>query len=257
MLKGAKKSISIGLTIPCIVMLLYLSAQAVEIQDAFALLKARKDNRALVIFEGILKGQPANREALWGKAEILRRGRKFRESEAILNTVLKNDPQYPPALLSLAYIKYNDNNLKEALSLIKQVLKSKALSKENRALAFMMLGTINSRRSQGWIVNKIQYGTQIKSYFLKAAELAPELAEIRLGLGTFYLNAPVIAGGSLDKAIEEFEAALKSAPEFATAAVRLAQAYKKKDDHEKYNFYLQRARELDPGNEALRELENK
>ncbi|MFH0763232.1 MAG: tetratricopeptide repeat protein [Candidatus Omnitrophota bacterium] len=235
-----------------------VAADNVELQDAFTMLKARKDKQAQVILEEVLMRQPQNLEALWGKAEILRRGRKFRESEALFNLILKKNPQYPPALLGLAYIRYNDNNLKEALQLVKRALKSEALTKDNKALAFMMLGSINSKRStNGWVINKIQYGIQIKSYFLKAAMIAPELAEVHLGLGTFYLKAPVIAGGSLDKAIEELETAIKLAPEFATAAARLAQAYKKKNNPEKYNFYLQRAKELDPENEALQELADK
>jgi hypothetical protein len=43
------------------------------------------------------------------------------------------------------------------------------------------------------------------------------------------------------------------APDFATANARLAQSYKKKGNKEKYNYYLQRAKELDPENEVANE----
>jgi len=226
------------------------------VNEAFGLLKSRRDNDALVIFEKILGSQPDNLDVLWGKAEVLRRSRDYRQAEELLNRVLKVNPQHAPSLISLSYIRYKDDNLKDALKLINQVLKND-LDNENKALAFMMLGSINSRRSKkGGILSKVAYGTHIKGYFLKARELAADLPEVHLGLGTFYLLAPAIVGGDLDKAFQELELTVKIAPEFATANARLAQAYKKKGDLEKYNFYLQRARELDPENEVLRELIN-
>lgn len=224
------------------------------LNHAFILLKNRKDNDALVIFEQILASQPANLGALWAKAEILRRNRDYKRSEELLEKILTKNPRYIPALISLSYIRYKDDKLNEALNLINQVLKIDSLDKENQALAYMMLGSINSRRSQkGWFFSKLAYGIRIKGYFLKAKELAPDLPEVHLGLGTFYLKAPALVGGSLDKAFEELELAVKIAPEFATANARLAQAYKEKGNLGKYSFYIQRARELDPENEVLDE----
>ncbi len=224
------------------------------IADAFVLLKNRKDKEALVIFEKVLVSKPDNLDALWGKAEVLRRSRKYKESEELLNKISSTNPKHVPALISLSYIRYKDNKLNEALELINQVLKIDSLDKENQALAYMMLGSINSRRSQkGGFFNKIAYGTRIKGYFLKARKLGPDLPEVHLGLGIFYLKAPAIVGGNLDGAFQELELAVRIAPDFATANARLAQAYKKKGDLEKYNFYLQRARELDPKNEVFYE----
>lgn len=223
--------------------------------DAFKLLKNRKDNQALGIFEKVLTTQPDNIDALWGKAEVLRRKRDYKQAEELLNKILSVNPQHVPSLVSLSYIRYKDDKLNEALKLVNRVLKINSLDKENQALAYMMLGSINSQRSKkGWFFSKIAYGTQIKFYFLKAKELSPDLPEVHLGLGTFYLLAPAIVGGNLDKAFQELELAVKIAPEFATANARLAQAYRKKGNLERCNFYLQRTRELDPENEVLKEL---
>jgi tetratricopeptide (TPR) repeat protein len=219
-------------------------------------LKARKDNEALVIFEKVLASRPDNLDALWGKAEVKRRAHKYKEAQVLLSEILKQNPEHLSSLISLAYIRYKDDKLNEALSLINRAINASSLDKENAALAYMMLGTINSRRTEkGWFFSKIRYGTQIKCYFLKAKELAPHLPEVHLGLGTFYLKAPAIAGGNLDRAVQELEAAVRIAPDFATANARLAQAYKKKGELEKYNFYLLKAKELDPENEALKELQ--
>jgi tetratricopeptide (TPR) repeat protein len=147
----------------------------------------------------------------------------------------------------------HDDKLNEAEVLIKEVLNF-PLQKDNLALAYMMLGSINARRvSKSWFLGKIKYGAQIRRYLLKAGELAPDLPEAHMTLGSFYLLAPKIIGGDLDKAILELNTAVSLAPDFATACARLAQAYKKKGNLESYNFYLQRAKELDPENEVLYE----
>ena len=229
--------------------------QDVLLNDALMLLKFRKDQAALVDFEKILSQHPDNLDALWGKAEVLRRARHYKEAESMLNEILKKDPKHIPSLISLAHMRYKEDSLNEALRLIRQVLDADCPDKENRALAYVILGGIKSRyASKGGLLCKIKYGPGIKSYFLQAKELAPDLPEMHLALGSFYLLAPKIIGGNLEKAIKELEYTIKIAPDFATANARLAQCYKKKGDLEKCNFYLNRAKELDPANEVLQEL---
>jgi len=225
--------------------------------DGFYLLRIRRDKDAEEIFTEILLEEPQNLDALWAKAEILRRARRYSEAEEIINKILEKNPQHLSSLISLAYIRYKDDKLNEASGIVEKVLKSKNLDKENEALAYMMLGTINSRRSKkSWLFGKIKYATQIKGYFLKAAEIMPDLPEVHLGLGTFYLLAPAIVGGNLEKAIEELNIAYGLAPGFATVNARLAQAYKRKGEEKKYRFHLKRAQELDPHNEVLQEILN-
>jgi len=230
------------------------ASKAATLEKAIVLLKNREDKKATAIFEQVLKGQPDNIEALWGKAEVLRRSYDYKGAEKLLNEILKKDPKHLASINSLAYIYYRDDKLDESLKLVNQVLKS-CPDKENEALAYMMLGTINSKRSsKGGFFSKIKYGTQIKGYFLKARDLDPNMPEVHLGLGTFYLKAPSIVGGDLDKAIQELETALKLSPNFATVNARLAQAYKKKGDTAKYNYYYEKTKKLDPENEALKDF---
>jgi len=229
-----------------------------EIEDAYALLRGRRDSQALRIFEQILRGDPGNIQARWGTAEVLRRENRYRDAERILIDNLEVDPQHPPSLLTLAYIRYKEDDLAQAGGLIAGALRSPQLSRQDKGLSYMLKGAINSRRSQGgWLFGKLIYGPQIKGYLLKARELAPQLPEVHLGLGTFYLLAPKIAGGNLQSAIEELRLALDLAPDFATASARLAQAYKEAGDLQKYDYYIKKARELDPENEVLQEIEDK
>jgi len=232
----------------------HTAAQAVR-EHFFKYLRARKDNLALEEIEKMLAIDPNNLSAIWGKAEVLRRNYKFKESEELLRRVLSQDPNHVPSLISLSYIRYHDDNLRDALKLLKQVLNQPNLDRENKALAFMLMGSVNAKRSERrGLLGKIAYGMQVKNYFEKAKILAPDLSDVHLGLGTFCLFAPRMAGGDLNKAIEELELAVKLTPDFATANARLAQAYKKKGDLAKYNFYLKRAKELDSENEALKEI---
>jgi tetratricopeptide (TPR) repeat protein len=226
-----------------------------SLEDALGLLKFRKDKDARIIFERILVKEPDNLDAFWGKAEVLRRSRDYSQSEVIFQEILNKNPEHIPSLISMAYIKCKDNNLGEAAKLVNRVLNAGCLDKDNQALAYVMLGNIHSRRAiKGGLLSKIKYGTKIKSYFLKAKEISPDLPEIHLALGTFYLLAPKIIGGNLGKAIEELEYTVKIAPDFATANARLAQYHKIKGDSKEYAFYFNRAKELDPKNEVLQEL---
>jgi len=221
-------------------------------------LKLRKEGLAQAEIEKILAVQRDDACALWAKAEILRRDYRFKESEELLNQILEKCPGHASSLISLAYIKYHDNKFQDALRLLNRALKQPGLDRENVALAYLLMGSINSKRAtQGGLISKIAYGTRIKGFFEKAKNIAPDMAEAHLGLGTFYLLAPKIAGGDIDKAIVELEYALRLTPDFATVNARLAQAYKEKGDLVKYNFYAGITKKLDPENEVLKELEKK
>ena len=223
--------------------------------EAIGLLEKRKDKLALAEFEKVLLVEPENIDALWGRAEVLRREYKFVEAETIFQETLKQDPQYIPSLISICYIRYHDDKLNEAMKMAKGLLRRRDIDIKNKAIVYMLVASINARRSaKGGFFSKLSYGTQIKGYFQKALDLAPELPEAHLGLGSFYLLAPKIAGGNINKAIEELGRAVILAPDFATANARLAQAYKAKGEVNKYKFYIERTKVLDPENEVLAKL---
>jgi tetratricopeptide (TPR) repeat protein len=228
------------------------------LSQATALLQQRFDAEAEEIFDKIILQNPGDLDALWGKGEVLRRRRDFFEADKIFKLILKQNPNHGSALTSLAYLEYNENRFKEAISLTEKALKTNGISRQNKALAYLMLGAINSRLSQkGGLLNKIKYGTKIKGYFLRAYETDPNLSEVHVALGSFYMLAPAIAGGSFNKALSELELAVEICPNFATANARLAQAYLIKGDLLKYNLFLERAKDLDPENEVVKELEDK
>lgn len=196
------------------------------VNQALDLLRVRKNKDALVILDKVLLSEPKDPDAIWGKAEVFRRARQDKLAELMFQEVLDIKPDHRRALLSLAYIKYKGGNLNAALNLTHQSFIVSGTNRQDRALAYMLLGLINSARPfNGGVIARINRGLEIKDCFLKAVRLAPELPETHLYLGIFYLEAPLLEGGSIKKAIRELKYALEIAPDFTEASALLAQAY--------------------------------
>lgn len=199
------------------------------IGQARELLRVRKNIEALVILDKILSAEPNNMDAIWGRAEVFRRSRQDKIAELMFKDILNSRPGYAPALISLSYIKYNNGDFKGALRLIEQTFVTSGNNRQNQALAYMMLGLIdNITYPKTGMISGINHSLEVRGYLLKATRLAPELPEIHLNLGIFYLKTPVFAGGGPNKAIRELERTVSIAPEFSEANARLAQAYRKK-----------------------------
>ena len=225
------------------------------LKSGLELLKARRNNEADDVFDRILINNPNNVDALWGKAETSRRNSDFEKARVFISRAIEIKPKHVPSLVTLAYLNYKKDNFKEALRIIDELLSRRATDYEARALAYVILGKVNARRwSKGSFISKIRYNTQIECYFLRAKEIAPDSAEVRMALGTFYLLAPAAIGGNINKAFEEVGAAIGIAPDYASANARLAQMYLNKGNYDKYSFFIKRAKQLDPQNEVLREL---
>lgn len=226
------------------------------LHPALGILKSRNYDAALPIFTELVAANPADTNSIWGIAECLARKRRYDESEALLNKIFAANPKHGLSLLTLAYIRTENNNLPEAESIISDVL-AYSSDREEHALAYILLGEITRKRAlkSRFFLTRIKYQIGMQSYFFRAKELAPELPDTHLAVGKFYLSSPRIIGGNVDKAMEEFNAAIAIVPNYASAYAMLAQAYKKKGDFEKYNLYLYRAEEIDPANEILRKVQ--
>jgi tetratricopeptide (TPR) repeat protein len=185
-------------------------------------------------------------------AEVLRRQHKLGESEKLLNEVTKLNPEFSPAYISLAYIKYIQFNFNEGVKLAGKVLSQgeKKVDRSNRVRAYLLLGGIKGTIAHyGGPISKLINGTSVLSN-LKAAEVLQfGSAEVKLGLGSFYLLAPSFAGGDIGKAEEYLKKAIEIDPLLADSYVRLGQIYKARGDNAKYEAYLRKALEIDPQNE--------
>ena len=216
-----------------------------KIDEAMDLLRTRRNKDALAILDKILLSEPKNPDAIWGKAEIFRRAGQYKLAELMFKEVLEIKPDHLPALISLAYLRYTEGNLKAALNLTNQAFILSGSCRQGKALTYVLLGLINSARPfNGGVIARINRSLEIKSYFLRAARLAPELPETHLFLGIFYLEAPFLEGGNLKQAIRELTRAVEIAPEFSEANALLAQAYKKQESTTTRNSQLYRDKRL-------------
>ncbi len=137
--------------------------QAVPVEYALELLKTRKDDQAMDAAEKILAVESDNLEALWIKAEYLRRKGYFIQAEDLLRKILSINPEHFSSLNSMAYIVYKNNDLNSSLSLINRILNSSTADNNNLGMAYLMLATINSKLAKdGNLLDKVFYSGKIK-----------------------------------------------------------------------------------------------
>jgi len=215
-------------------------------------LNLHKDKDAKDVFNKIISLGPETIEARWGLAEVLRREHDISQSEKIVNEVIKSEPDFSPAYITLAYSKHIQMNFNEAVRLVSKVINQGQdkvdLSNYVRA-NLLMGGTKGMIAHYGGPISKLVNGTVVLGYLKKAQSLQPDSPVVAFGLGSFYLLAPTLAGGDLDKAETYLNKAINIDPLFCDAYVRLAQLYKLKGDEEKYKIYLNKALEIDPKSE--------
>ncbi|MFA5223599.1 MAG: tetratricopeptide repeat protein [Candidatus Omnitrophota bacterium] len=215
-------------------------------------LNLHQDRAAYQVFAALLDKYPNMVELKWGLAESCRRLHDTDKAESFLSEAIKQDPGFAPALISLAYIKYFKMDFTGSVRLASKVIQQGQdkvdLSNYARAYA-MYAGAKGMLAHYGGIFSKAIDGLAVKTNLDKAQKLQPDSPAVLFGLGSYYLLAPVIAGGNKVKAEEYLDKALKVDPFFADVYVRLAQLAKIKGEKEKYNSYMNKALELDPGNE--------
>ncbi len=217
------------------------------------------DKTAGAFFEKILDLDPGITEAQWGRAEVLRRQHKLAESQKILEECLKSDPEFFPAYNSLAYIMYTRLKFNDAVKLALKVIAAgqEGVDLSNYVRAILIYaGSKGMIAHAGGVVSKLVNGAAIYPNLKKAERLKPKDPGVLFGLGSFYLLAPVVAGGNLNRALDYLERCLAADPGFADAFVRLAQLYKAKGDLNKYALYMDKAFALDPENELALDIQS-
>ncbi len=212
-------------------------------------LNLHKDALASEAFNEILNLDPDNYQAKWGVAEVLRRQHSFILSERVFNDIIAKHPDFSPAYISLAYIKYLNcdfqGSYKLAVKVIEQGRSKVDISNFVRAYC-IYAGNKGMIAHYGGPLSKVINGTVVLSTLKKAQALQPDSTAVLLGLGSFYLLAPSLAGGNIDNARQYLEKAVKIDPYLVDAYVRLAQVYKAKGDQGGYDKYMKIALDIDP-----------
>ncbi|MFC1658287.1 tetratricopeptide repeat protein [Candidatus Omnitrophota bacterium] len=231
-----------------------------SLEDLYVLamlyLNLHKNSDAESVFKAMLTLEPGLTEARWGIAEVLRRRGENQKAEELLQGIMKESPGFSPANITLAYLRYRQTRFQEAIRLALAVLRQgqDEVDLSNYTRAYLIIGGARGMlASAGGVFSKIVNGTQVLPNLKKAEELQPDSPAVLFGLGSFYFLAPAIAGGNRQKALEYLERAIEVDPLFADAYVRLAQVYKMQGDEITFRKYLDRALEIEPDNELVKD----
>ncbi|MDP8266233.1 MAG: hypothetical protein P9M07_04730 [Candidatus Aceula meridiana] len=204
------------------------------------------------VFEKVLELDPKSIEGRWGIAEILRREHKTDEAAGMLEKIIKENSSYSPALITLAYIRYIQKDFDGSIRLTGQVINQR---RENVDEANFLRAHGLYAAAKGMIahyggpISKAINGAGVLKHLNIIQKLAPDSPVVNFGLGSYYMLVSVALGQNFDKAQGYLEKAIAADPLFANPYVRLAQIYKKKGDMKKYEELINKAFELDPGNE--------
>ncbi|MCX5705046.1 MAG: tetratricopeptide repeat protein [Candidatus Omnitrophica bacterium] len=222
-------------------------------------LNEHKDNDAKKAFENILESNPDIFEARWGLAEVLRRQHQLEPSKKIIAEIIKLNSDFSPAYITLAYVLYIQMDFNGSVRTVLKVMNQDKdkVDLSNYVRAYLLYGGAKGAIAHfGGPLSKVINGTAVFSNLKKAEKLQPENAAVKYGLGAFYLLAPGFVGGDLELAEEYLTKSVELDPLFANAYVRLAEVYKAKGDKAKYELYLAKAFEIDPGCELARDVKN-
>jgi len=198
-------------------------------------------------------------EVKWGEAEALRREHKLKQAEELLKEVIKAKPDFSSAYISLAYIKYIQTDFEESVKLAAKVIQQgrDIVGLSNYVQALVSYAAAKGTIAHfGGLLSKISNGNAAKRSIKEAEMLQPQAPVVMYGLGNYYLLAPGIAGGDMEKAGEYLNKAIEADPLFVDAYVRLAQFYQLKGDNEKFKMYLEKALAIDPENELALDIKN-
>lgn len=157
---------------------------------------------------------------------------------------LEQDPGNAKAAFMLGKIALDQKNHQDAIRWFKRATELEP----ERSRYYQYLGEALGRMlSEAGTLTRMRKGPDMRSAFEKAVELDARNLEARMGLVSWYLNAPKIGGGGRDKA--EAEAArIATIDERAGHEARL-QIHLHFEEFDAALAEIAQLRELDPGNE--------
>ena len=221
---------------------------------ALRLLAVHQDEAAERYFKAILARSPDSVGAAWGVGEVARRRHDLDRSRDLLEKVVKREPAFWPAVVSLSRVVFLKQDFHRSLELAEKVTDAgeKASDSATFALGLVMVGEAKAMLAHtGGVVAKVRYGAGVQANLERAAKLRPDMPDVMLNLGAFYVFAPGIAGGDFDKGVGMLGKAIEKDPLLTDAYVRLGQAHRMKGEEQEYQSLMEQARTIDPKSELV------
>ncbi|GAB4199215.1 MAG: hypothetical protein Tsb002_34640 [Wenzhouxiangellaceae bacterium] len=124
---------------------------------------------------------------------------RFAEAVNLLESQLEQHDDKAVVLQSLVQAYAGNDQLKQAEETLEDLLELR----DDQVDDYLLAGEIYAQRvDEVSIFRKIGYAKKIRNAFQQALELDSQSVEAHLALIGFYVNAPGIAGGGMDEAIE-------------------------------------------------------
>lgn len=198
-------------------------------------LQQKSDNTAaLQSFVKALKIEPANIQALLGKAGVEVANERFDEALADAEQVLKYAPSHPTANYLKAEIYFKRKEFDQSKNSLSQVLKVAP----NHPQAQLLMGLTH------YVQNNLE---QAEFYLLGFSKAAPDHLPARKALAGVYLKLK-----KPQRAIETLDVIVEKNAKDAQLLALLGSAYLQAGESKKGGEYLQRAVEISPDVGAIR-----
>lgn len=213
--------------------------------------------KAEEVFARIADLAPGTKEAVWGRAEVLRRYHQHDEAEDLLAGVVELYPEYSPAFLSLAYVRFARGRFHDAANYALAVVRRKEQDVDTTTYARALLiyaGAKGMIAHFGGPMSRIINGIIVMPTIQRAQMLKPDSPEVLFGCGCYYLLAPRGLGKNIRLAKYYLERLVEDEPLFPDGFARLAQVYKVIGDHVRYEQLLHTALDLDPKSELALDI---
>ncbi|HNQ49817.1 MAG TPA: hypothetical protein PLP56_01080 [Candidatus Omnitrophota bacterium] len=213
--------------------------------------------KAEEVFARIADLAPGTKEAVWGRAEVLRRYHQNDEAEDLLAGIVELHPEYSPAFLSLAYVRFAQARFHDAASSALAVVRRKEQDVDTTTYARALLiyaGAKGMIAHFGGPMSRIINGIIVMPTIQRAQMLKADSPEVLFGFGCYYLLAPRGLGKNIRLAKYYLERLVEDEPLFPDGFARLAQVYKVTGDIARYEQLLNTALDLDPKSELALDI---
>lgn len=161
-------------------------------------------------------------------------------ARAYFESALKQHPQNATAAAGMATVNLAQGKNKSGVDWAQKAV---AWAPQNAQYQMLLGLAYGSYIREVNVFSQLGMAYKVRDAFQHAVQLDPQNAVARLGLAKYYIMAPGIAGGSVDKAHEQIAALQKIDP--AAAAETRASLAEQNNDGAKAETYLRQAAKLD------------